>query len=299
MHPDLRDPWDAFYQSTAESRVLETVEPRTLFMILIGIFVVGATVGSFINVVAYRLPIMAAGPAVDGLHLNLAWPPSHCPHCGRPVRPRHNIPLLSYWWLKGRSACCQRRISLRYPLGETVAGLLSVAVIFILTRSPFAPDDVAAIAWSLILVWWLLAITCLLWQQPGTTGKLTQSLIWLGLLANLQDQFTPLNQSVLAVCCCYSIGWLSLLWSGHRHRSANIQTMCGLHLLAAGCAWFGFALVAGFTGILAILCVTALAVFEAKRQGPWEARLNFWSTWLQGFLASLMAYQWFLWTQGI
>ena len=234
MHPDLRDPWDAFYQSTAESRVLETVEPRTLFMILIGIFVVGATVGSFINVVAYRLPIMAAGPGIDGLHLNLAWPPSHCPHCGRPVRPRHNIPLLSYWWLKPVGLLSAPHIP-AIPLGRDGGSLLSVAVIFILTRSPFAPDDVATIAWSLILVWWLLAITSLLWQQPRTTGKLTQSLIWLGLLANLQDQFTPLNQSVLAVCCCYSVGWLSLLvrsqpskrkHSNHVRASSACRRLC-------------------------------------------------------------------------
>lgn len=70
--------------------------------------------GSFLNVVIHRLP----------REESVAFPGSHCPHCGAPIRPLHNIPLVSWLVLRGRARCCGARISIRYPAVELVGGLL-------------------------------------------------------------------------------------------------------------------------------------------------------------------------------
>ncbi|MCF7807513.1 MAG: prepilin peptidase [Candidatus Marinimicrobia bacterium] len=76
--------------------------------------VFGLLIGSFLNVVIYRFP---KGESV-------AFPASHCPSCGHPIRPWENIPVLSYIFLRGRCSACRARISLRYPLVESLTGLL-------------------------------------------------------------------------------------------------------------------------------------------------------------------------------
>ncbi len=80
--------------------------------------VLGLVVGSFLNVVAYRVP----------LHESLVRPPSHCTSCGAPVRPRHNVPVLGWLSLVGRCADCRATISVRYPLVEAGTGLLFAAL---------------------------------------------------------------------------------------------------------------------------------------------------------------------------
>lgn len=101
--------------------------------------VLGLLVGSFLNVVIYRLPVMAqqrrdraaavtSGGAFGSLPasspFNLSTPPSRCA-CGAPIRPQHNVPVVSWIVLKGRAACCNAPISPRYPLVELLASVLS------------------------------------------------------------------------------------------------------------------------------------------------------------------------------
>ncbi len=80
------------------------------------VFIVGCCLGSFFNVVIHRLP----------LHQSIVQPGSHCPHCGQPIAFYHNIPLLSYLVLRGKSRCCGKPISLRYPLVEGLTGVLGL-----------------------------------------------------------------------------------------------------------------------------------------------------------------------------
>lgn len=84
----------------------------------------GAILGSFANVVIYRLPRMMHGEA-----FTLSWPPSFCPHCRQRIRKRYNIPLLGWLWLKGRSQCCHQPISWRYPGVEFIMALLFALLI--------------------------------------------------------------------------------------------------------------------------------------------------------------------------
>src|SRR6478609_3387211 len=94
---------------------------------LAGVF--GAIFGSFLNVVAYRLP----------RHESLIAPASHCPRCGTPVKPYDNIPIISYLLLRGRCRSCSTAISPRYPLVEAITAALCVGAVL-------AHDSAAGIA---------------------------------------------------------------------------------------------------------------------------------------------------------
>jgi len=106
----------------------------------------GLIVGSFLNVVIHRLPIMlerewrrdcqqflgqdteTSVPAETESSWNLIWPGSHCPHCAKPLAVHENIPVLSYLWLRGRCSACHAAISPRYPAVELLSALLSAVV---------------------------------------------------------------------------------------------------------------------------------------------------------------------------
>jgi leader peptidase (prepilin peptidase)/N-methyltransferase len=81
-------------------------------------FVLGAVVGSFLNVVLWRVP----------RHESIVSPPSHCPECGTPLQPRDLIPIVSWAALRGRCRMCHTSISIRYPLVELATGLVFAAV---------------------------------------------------------------------------------------------------------------------------------------------------------------------------
>ena len=83
-------------------------------MLIVAATLLGLVVGSFLNVVIHRVP----------RRQSVAWPASHCPHCGEPIRPGDNVPLLSYLLLRGRCRNCKGRISARYPAVEAATGLL-------------------------------------------------------------------------------------------------------------------------------------------------------------------------------
>src|SRR5918999_126473 len=83
-----------------------------MLVLVAGLF--GLVVGSFLNVVIHRVPRRES----------IAWPASHCPHCGEPIRPSDNIPLISYLLLRGRCRNCKEPISARYPAVEATTGLL-------------------------------------------------------------------------------------------------------------------------------------------------------------------------------
>ncbi len=89
-----------------------------LILVAVFIFILGLMIGSFLNVVIYRVP----------RHESIVHPPSHCPGCGRPIRAYQNIPILSWLLLKGRCASCAQPISIQYPLVELITGCLFFAV---------------------------------------------------------------------------------------------------------------------------------------------------------------------------
>ncbi|MFM7450570.1 MAG: prepilin peptidase [Leptolyngbyaceae cyanobacterium] len=128
-------------------------------------FILGAAVGSFLNVVVYRLP---AGQSP-------VYPPSRCPKCQHRLRPHENVPVLGWLWLKGRCAHCRQSISMRYPIVEAATGLL-----FLLVFWQFGFSGLTIAGW--LLLSWLLALALIDLDTLTLPNSLTQSGLVLGLV---------------------------------------------------------------------------------------------------------------------
>lgn len=129
------------------------------------VFVFGAAVGSFLNVVIYRIP---AG-------MSLLHPPSRCPRCQHRLRPYDNVPVLGWLWLKGRCRYCRAAISARYPLIEALTGGLFLAAFW-----QFGISGAAVSAW--LLLSWLLALSFIDLDTLTLPNALTQSGLVTGLI---------------------------------------------------------------------------------------------------------------------
>ena len=184
---------------------------------LIGL-VLGLVVGSFLNVVIYRLPQRmhaelaeacadARGEQTEPLPSRwfgldfLITPASTCPHCGHGIRAWENIPVLSWFLLRGRCSKCRAPISKRYPLVEALTGLLSLLIV-----SHFGPTAAAGVA--LILLWGLIALTMIDLDEQLLPDQLTLPLVWLGLLVNINGMFTDLVSAVIGAAAGYLSLWL-------------------------------------------------------------------------------------------
>ena len=184
----------------------------------------GLLVGSFLNVVIYRLPVMMQRDwrkqAREILELpeapeqgtfNLVLPNSCCPHCGHQIRPWENIPVLSYLFLRGKCAGCKAPISKRYPLVELACGLLSGYVAF---HFGFGWQA----AGMLLLTWGLLAMSMIDCDHQLLPDALVLPLLWLGLIANQFGLFTSLEDALWGAIAGYlslwSVYWLFKLLTG-------------------------------------------------------------------------------------
>jgi leader peptidase (prepilin peptidase)/N-methyltransferase len=168
----------------------------------------GLLVGSFLNVVVHRLPVMLqrqwqvdCGGAAATDRYDLLAPASHCPHCKAPIAWRHNIPLLGWLWLRGRCAACKAPISVRYPLLELTAGVLAAAV-----AVRFGPGITAVAAIGLSLT--LLTLTLIDIDHMLLPDAITLPGIWAGLLVNLGGTFTDLRSAVIGAVAGYLVLWL-------------------------------------------------------------------------------------------
>lgn len=190
-------------------------------MIIIGAALLGLIVGSFLNVVIYRLPLMMerewreqarqllgqpseAEPSQTPI--NLISPRSHCPACQSPVAAWHNVPVLSYLLLKGRCAACGVTISPRYPLIELLTALLSATLIW-----KFGPTFAGLSA--LVLCWALIAASAIDLDHQLLPDSITQPLLWLGLALGLSGlladmpPFPDLQSAVLGAMAGYLSLW--------------------------------------------------------------------------------------------
>jgi leader peptidase (prepilin peptidase) / N-methyltransferase len=159
------------------------------------VFVLGLVVGSFLNVVIYRLPIILERewqaqarellPSADSSattitaaqleRFSLSTPRSACPHCKAPIKAWQNIPVISWLLLRGRCGGCKAKISLRYPLVELSTGLLSAWVAWHFGFS-------AAAACALVVTWALIALTGIDVDHQLLPDSITLPLLWAGLL---------------------------------------------------------------------------------------------------------------------
>jgi leader peptidase (prepilin peptidase)/N-methyltransferase len=184
----------------------------------------GLLIGSFLNVVVHRLPIMMQRgwreQAREILELpaepqaqtfNLVLPNSSCPHCAHEIKPRENIPVISYLFLRGKCSNCKASISMRYPLVELACGLLSA---FIAWHFGFTWQAGA----MLLLTWGLLAMSLIDVDHQLLPDSLVLPLLWLGLITNSFGLFTSLEDALWGAIAGYlslwSVYWLFKLVTG-------------------------------------------------------------------------------------
>lgn len=210
------------------------------------VFLFSLTIGSFLNVVIHRLPIMLEREwqaeyrsyftpdeeQATEPRYNLMVPRSACPHCGHAITALENIPLLSWLWLKGRCSECQAPISARYPLVELLTALLSVAVSMVISPGW---GTLAA----LLLTWVLVALTFIDLDKMLLPDQLTLPLLWGGLLFNLSGGFAPLADAVIGAMAGYLVLW-SLYWAFKLLTGKEGMGYGDFKLLAALGAWLGW-----------------------------------------------------------
>lgn len=185
------------------------------------VFVVSLLVGSFLNVVIYRLPIMMErawrSECEAYLHpgqtssvnsqapFNLVKPDSTCPQCQHLIRAWENIPLLSWLWLRGKCSQCQTPISVRYPLVE-----LTTAVLSTLAAWHFGFGAAALIA--VLATWLLIAMTFIDLDKMLLPDQLTLSLLWIALIASVNGVYVSAADAIIGAACGYVCLW-SLYWA--------------------------------------------------------------------------------------
>lgn len=221
----------------------------SFFYLTVALFSV--SVGSFLNVVIYRLPkMMEQGwykecrefladelktpkqkPEAD---ITLSKPASTCPKCQHKIRWYENIPLFSYLVLKGKCSNCKTPISARYPLIELATMLLSLVVA---NHYSVSMETV----WMLILTWSLIALTMIDFDHMLLPDQIVLPMLWLGLLVNAFDGFVPLEDAVIGTAAGYlslfSVFWIFKLLTGKEGMGYG-----DFKLVALFGAWIGWQL---------------------------------------------------------
>jgi leader peptidase (prepilin peptidase)/N-methyltransferase len=260
---------------------LLAAEPA-LFVALAAVF--GLLVGSFLNVVIHRLPIMLqrdwreqcawvnGNTPVEEASYNLVVPRSACPVCQHPIAWFENIPLLSWLALRGRCSECHAPISPRYPLVEVLTGAL-----FGYAAWRWGVGLQAVLIWALLAS--LVALSFIDLDTQLLPDNMTLPLLWFGLLINLNAVFCPLDEAVIGAIA----GYLSLWSVYHLFKLLTGKEGMGFgdfKLLAALGAWLGWKMIlpivlaASFAGALIGIAMIVFAGRDRAKPmpfGPWLA----------------------------
>lgn len=241
------------------------------------VFVVGLMVGSFLNVVIHRLPVMmerdwkaqcqdymGQAPAEELSSLSLAKPRSRCPDCGHAIRVYENIPVLSYLWLRGKCSSCRHPISLRYPLIELLTAVLSAVIAW---HFGFGWQAGAA----LLLTWALIALSMIDIDHQLLPDSITLPFLWLGLTLSLFPVFADMRSSLIGAIA----GYLSLWTVYQLFRLLTGKEGMGFgdfKLLALLGAWMGWQslpmIVLLSSAVGAVLGVTMIVIQGRDRHQP-------------------------------
>ena len=235
---------------------------------------IGLMVGSFLNVVIHRLPIilernfhqecaqcLPENEASIETHqpYNLAYPRSSCPQCGHMISAFENIPVISWLCLRGRCKACATPISIRYPLVE-----LSTAILSGLIAWQYGPSFFTLGA--IIFLWFLIALIFIDTDTYLLPDDLTLPLLWLGLLFNLFTGYVALSSAVLGAVFGYlslwSVYWIFKLLTGKEGMGYG-----DFKLLAALGAWLGWQsipLIILLSSITGALLGIAMIVFKQR-----------------------------------
>lgn len=216
------------------------------------VFIFALMIGSFLNVVIYRLPrILEQGwkrecrefladeltqskQQTEEEILTLSTPSSSCPSCQHKIRFYENIPVISWLFLRGKCSQCQSNIALRYPLVELATAILSVVI-----ASQYGVTSTTL--FLLILTWGLVCLTLIDYDHMLLPDQITLPLLWLGLLVNINSAIVPLNDAVIGAVAGYmslfSVFWLFKLLTGKEGMGHG-----DFKLVAVFGAWIGWQL---------------------------------------------------------
>ena len=240
----------------------------------------GLAAGSFINVVAFRLPrmmeatwhaechaLLNQADAADAERINLLWPSSACPACEHPIPLHENIPVVSYLMLRGRCSACAWRIPIRYPIVEICGALVAASATL-----RFGPGIEAAGA--CLLGWGLLAVSVIDIETRLLPDAITLPLLWLGLAFNLFGTFAPLDDSVIGAMAGYLVLWA--VYQGFRLATGREGLGYGdFKLLALLGAWLGWQTLPFIIVFASALGAGAGIILLARRRATRDSPLPF------------------------
>lgn len=233
-------------------------------------------IGSLLNVIIYRLPMMLRSdmeqecraclhlPQTTEKKVNLFFPRSFCPNCKTTISAINNIPLLSYCLQRGRCKHCKHPISIRYPIVELVSCLVALFAAWSLGFN-------LTLVYALVFCWILICLFFIDLEHQLLPDSLTLSLLWLGLLANTQSLFTFLSDAVISCVIAYLSLWLFMKLF-YLLRGKIGMGNGDFKLFAAFGAWFGWTqlplilMIASFSG--AVVGSLYLWIKQQKKDTP-------------------------------
>jgi len=246
--------------------------PANLLVSLIaGLF--GLLIGSFLNVVIYRVPKMmqresdnyvaeeSGQPPPHTDRFNLMVPRSACPHCGHQITALENVPVVSYLLLGGKCKACKAPISIRYPLVELLTGVLSAVLVW------HFGSGWAGLA-TLFFLYMLVAMTFIDADTQMLPDDLTLPLMWAGILVNLNGTFVPLHDAVIGAAAGYLILW-SIYWLFKLATGKDGMGYGDFKLLAALGAWMGWLMlptIIVLSSVVGAIVGIGLIVFTKRRR---------------------------------
>lgn len=255
--------------------VIQSSDPLLFFVC----FTFGLFVGSFLNVVAYRLPLMMENnwrrecheflelkdsTPQDSKPFNLMVPRSRCPSCGELISAWKNIPVISWLLLRGKCGSCKNPISVQYPLVELLTAIVSLAV-----AMKFGATIQTCFA--LLFTWSLISLALIDFHSTLLPDSITLPLMWLGLVISLAPVFVDSHQAIIGAAAGYMSLWLVFqlfkLITGKEGMGFG-----DFKLLAALGAWLGWMklpliiLLSSLTG--AVIGIMMMVVFKHQRDKP-------------------------------
>jgi leader peptidase (prepilin peptidase) / N-methyltransferase len=261
---------------------LISVFQQTPWLAITAGFVFSLLVGSFLNVVIHRIPIMLerewteqaaefqsndvetanalAVKAGTYQRFNLVTPRSRCPNCNHAISALENIPVISWLYLRGKCASCKAPISARYPTIELLTGVLGGLAIALYGAT-------WAGLGALILCWALIALTFIDFDTQLLPDSITMPLLWIGLVFNLYAVFTPLKDAVVGAIVGYLVLWL-VYWAFKLVTGKEGMGYGDFKLLAALGAWFGWQKIPAIILLSSVVgAVVGIALMIAAKRG--------------------------------
>lgn len=275
-----------------------------IFYILTGL--TSLLVGSFLNVVIYRLPKMMerewrsecsqfleiSPPETSTDKFNLLVPRSSCPQCGHNISALENVPVISFLLLGGKCRDCKQKISWRYPLVETATCLLSVIIAI-----HFGMTMQAVMA--IVLTWGLIVLTMIDYDHQLLPDNITLPFLWLGIICNMAGLYTDIYSSLFGAIFGYLALWIVYISfklltgkEGMGHGDFKLLSMIGAWL-----GWQFLPLVIIISSLLGTIVGLSLIIFRSRKKsqpipfGPYLA-LAGWIALLYGNELHTLYFSW-------